>query len=200
MEQTIVRKKNVGWMITAVSLMLFSVCLVVSLAFALGSNSRAQDAVERGYEQNLYDLGDNLSNLEVNLSKLMIAPDGKYATVLLTDVYSEALAANKSLSMLPIDGHAAEDASGFLNQVADFAISYQNCIASGKSGRSFAGSVESMYNTAKKLNEEIADSVSLVSENKMNIRKVTSEKPYSFRSSDKISHTPVQYPELGEDV
>ncbi|MCX4313987.1 MAG: germination protein YpeB, partial [Clostridia bacterium] len=42
----------------------------------------------------------------------------------------------------------------------------------------------------------IADSVSLVSENKMNIRKVTSEKPYSFRSSDKISHTPVQYPEL----
>lgn len=196
MEQTIVRKKNVGWMITAVSLMLFSVCLVVSLAFALGNNGRAQDAVERGYERNLYDLGDNLSNLEVNLSKLMIAPDGKYATVLLTDVYSEALAANKSLSMLPIDGHAAEDASGFLNQVADFAISYQNCIASGKSGRSFAGSVESMYNTAKKLNEEIADSVSLVSENKMNIRKVTSEKPYSFRSSDKISHTPVQYPEL----
>ena len=91
MEQTIVRKKNVGWMITAVSLMLFSVCLVVSLAFALGNNGRAQDAVERGYERNLYDLGDNLSNLEVNLSKLMIAPDGKYATVLLTDVYSEAL-------------------------------------------------------------------------------------------------------------
>lgn len=196
MEKTKVKQNRTGWIIASVALMLFSACLAVSFMFALSNNNKAQQAIERNYEQNLYDLGDNLSNLEVNLSKLMMAPDGKFATVLLSDVYNEALAANKSLSQLPVDWHSAEDASGFLNKVADFAISYQRSLASGGSGRSFAVSVESMYDTTKKLNEEISETVSKVSENKMNIRKITSDKPYSFRSSQKVSHNSVEYPEL----
>lgn len=190
-------KHSKGWLITSVSLMLFSVCLAVSLVFSLAHNGRTQQALERTYEQNLYELGDNLNNIEVNLSKLMIAPEGRFATVLLTDVYSEALAAEKALSSLPVDWHDSESAASFLNKVADFAVSYQQALIVGKSGNNYADTVESMYVTARRLNAQIGDSVALASQNKLDIRKITSKKPFVFRSSDnKVSHNSIEYPEL----
>ena len=84
------KSKSKGWMIACIALIVFSVCATAAL-FATGvHNRKMQAAVERGYEQGLYDLSDNLNNMEVDLSKLMVSPDGKYATVLLTDVYNEA--------------------------------------------------------------------------------------------------------------
>ena len=121
MEELREKQHKRGWLITAVTLMLLSACLAAALTFALLNNNRTLAAVERTHEQNLYELGDNLHNIEVNLSKLMVAPDGKYAAVLLTDVYSEAMAAEKALSALPVDWHASEEAAGFFNRVADFA-------------------------------------------------------------------------------
>ena len=47
-------KHSKGWLITSVSLMLFSVCLAVSLVFSLAHNGRTQQALESTYEQNLY--------------------------------------------------------------------------------------------------------------------------------------------------
>lgn len=196
MEKHRIEKRKRGWIVTSVSLMLLTACLGISLVFALGNNNAAQQAVERTHEQNLYDLADNLNNLEVNLSKLMIAPDGKFAASLLTDVYGEAVSAERALSALPIDSHSAENASGFLNQVADFAVSYQRTLIAGGSGKGFADNVENMYVTARRLNAEISDSVSLVSQNKLDIRKITASKPYTFRYREKISHNSVEYPEL----
>ncbi len=191
------QKTSKGWIVTSVSLMLFSLCLVVAVSFSLMHNSKTMHAVERGYEQKLYDLGDNMSNIEVNLSKLMIAPEGKYATILLTDIYSEALAAEKALSDLPIDWHASENAASFLNQVADFAISYQQAIVSGREGKQFRENVENMYIAARQLGAEVSDSVSLVAQNKLDIRKITADRPFTFRQSeDTVMHNSVEYPEL----
>ncbi len=165
--------------------------------FSLAHNARAQQALERTYEQNLYELGDNLSNIEVNLSKLMVAPEGRFATTLLTDVYSEALAAEKALSSLPVDWHDSENAAGFLNQVADFAVSYQQALIAGKTGNNYAETVENMYVTVRGLNAQISDSVALASQNKLDIRRITSQKPFVFRSSEsKVAHNSIEYPEL----
>lgn len=182
----------------SVSLMLATAVLGAALTFTLMHNNKTLNAVERTHEQNLYELGDNLNNIEVNLSKLMIAPDGTFAVTLLTDVYSEALAAEKALASLPIDWHASEEAAGFFNRVADFAMSYQNALVHGRSGRAFADNVENMYVTARQLNAEIGDSVSLVAQNKLDIRKITSARPYSYRfaQNESISHNAIEYPEM----
>ena len=196
MEQKIERKKR-GWLITAVSLMVFSVCVTASLAVALMHNDRAQKIIENTYEQNLYDFNDNLNNIEVNLSKLMVAPDGKYAMSLLTDVYSEAQAASKALDNLPVFWHDTEETEGVLNRIADFATSYQVALLAGKSGRSFNDNVENMYVAVRRINAEISDSVRLVSQNKLDIRKITAEKPYGYRKNEKtIQHKAVDYPEM----
>ncbi|MCI8459569.1 MAG: hypothetical protein HFE46_07905 [Clostridia bacterium] len=198
MERQRETQKKRGWLITSVSLMLLSACLMTSLTFALLHNSKTQQAVERTHEQNLYELGDNLTNVEINLSKLMVAPDGQYAAVLLTDIYSSALAAEKALASLPVDWHAAEDAAGFLNRVADFAACYQKALVGGRSGKGFAGNVEDMYVTARQLNAEIGNSVALVAQNKLDIRKITSAKPYNYRyrAGESIAHNSVEYPEM----
>ena len=61
--------------------------------------------------------------------------------------------------------------------------------------------MESMYVTARRLNAQIGDSVALASQNKLDIRKITSKKPFVFRSSDnKVSHNSIEYPELIYDV
>ena len=86
MEQQRIQTRKRGWIVTSIALMLLSACLMAAVTFSLAHNTRALRAVERTYEQNLYDLSDNLNNIEVNLSKLMIAPEGRFATALLTDV------------------------------------------------------------------------------------------------------------------
>ncbi len=198
MEQQRIQTRKRGWIVTSIALMLLSACLMAAVTFSLAHNTRALRAVERTYEQNLYDLSDNLNNIEVNLSKLMIAPEGRFATALLTDVYSEAQAAEKAFASLPVDWHASEEAAGFLNRVADFAISYQQALIGGRTGKGYTDCIEDMYIAARRLNAEISDSVSLVSQNKLDIRKITSGKPFSYRQSGKsmISHHSVEYPEL----
>lgn len=197
MEHLRVEKQKKGWIVTSIALMLFSACLVCAVAFGLSNNNKALRAVERTYEQNLYDLGDNLNNIEINLSKVMIAPEGKYTTALLTDIYSSALAAEKALSSMPIDWHSSEDAASFLNKVADFAISYQHALINGKSAKGYGDNVENLYVTARQLNAQVGDSVSLVSQHKLDIRKITAERPFVFRNIGKtIEHNAIEYPEL----
>ncbi len=196
MEIQRVEKRRKGWIITSVALMLFSAVLAAAVWFASMNNNMNKQTVERSYEQNLYDLSDNLDNLEVNLSKLMVAPSGKYAATLLTDVYNQALGAEKSLSLLPIDWHESESTASFLNKVADFAISYQRDLISGGNGEKFTESVQSMYSTTRTLNNDIRERASLVAQNKLDIRKITSAKPYNFRTRENLSHNSVDYPEL----
>lgn len=187
-----------GWIVTAIALMVLTVCLAAATAFALSYNNKNMQATERTHEQNLYELGDNLNNLEVNLSKLMIAPDGEFTATLLTDVYSEAQAAEKALASLPLDWHSSENAAGFLNQLADFSVSYQRALIGGNSGRKYAECLEDMYIATRQLNAAIGDAVSLVSQNKMNINKLTANRPFTFRrtETDFVQHNAVEYPEL----
>lgn len=190
--------KNRGWIVASVALMLLSACLTASIAFALSHNNKALSRVERAYEQSLYDLSDNLNNIEVNLSKLMVAPGGTFAATLLTDVYSEALAAEKAFSALPVDAHEAEKASAFFNQIADFSVSYQRALISGTKDLNYSECLENMYVTARQLNAEINDSVMLVSQHKMDIRKITSARPFTFRvpKDTTVTHNSIEYPEL----
>lgn len=192
------KSKSKGWMIACIALIVFSVCATTALFVTGAHNKKLQASVERGYEQGLYDLGDNLNNMEVNLSKLMIAPDGKYAAVLLSDVYNEALSAERALSDLPIDWEDAQELSHFFNRVADFAICYQQALINGKASKGFSDNLENIYVTTRVLQNEIEDSVSLVAQNKLDIRRISSVKPYAyrFRDGEIIEHNAVDYPEL----
>ncbi|MDE6399144.1 MAG: germination protein YpeB [Clostridiales bacterium] len=55
-----------------------------------------------------------------------------------------------------------------------------------------------MYITARRLGAEINDSVALVAQHKLDIRKITSAKPYGyrFRADENITHNSIEYPEL----
>ena len=190
-------RKKIGWMVTAISLMVLTAALITAVAVGYGYNGRATEKIERTYKQNLYDLGDNLNNIEINLSKLMVAPEGNFAASLLTDVYSEAIAAEKALSSLPIDSRDSENAASFLNKVADFSVSYQRSILSGKPTRGYGDTLESMYVTARQLSAQVGDYVSRASQSDMDISKLVTDSPFTFRdTSEKMNHTAIEYPEL----
>lgn len=190
-------RKKIGWMVTAIALMVLSGVLIAAVAVGYSYNASAAKKIERTYEQNLYDLGDNLNNIEINLSKLMVAPEGRFAATLLTDVYSEAIAAEKALSSLPIDSRDSENAASFLNKVADFSVSYQRAIINGNRTRGYGDTLESMYVTARQLSSQVGDFVSRASQGDMSISKLVTDAPFSFRdTSEKMNHTAIEYPEL----
>lgn len=196
MVKTEEKRRFGGWAITAIALMLLSAILIFALSTALINNKKSSAALERTYEQNLYDLSDNLNNVEVNLSKLMVAPEGKFAAELLTDVYGGALAAEKALATLPIDFSQSQQTSAFLNKIADFATSYQSALISGKTDNDYYEMLENMYTAVHKLNSQLSDSVSRATEGKLDMRKVTAEAPYTFRTKERSKHDSVEYPEL----
>ena len=54
--------------------------------------------------------------------------------------------------------------------------------ANGKSAKGYGDNVENLYVTARQLNAQVGDSVSLVSQHKLDIRKITAERPFVFRN------------------
>nr|MDE7396047.1 germination protein YpeB [Clostridiales bacterium] len=192
-----VKKKPVGFITAIVTLSVIVACLCFGFLATLMHNNRNKEAVERTYEQNVYDLGDNLENLEIDLSKLMVSGNGKLTATLLTDVYSRATAAERALSTLPVDFHEAENAAAFLNKVADFGISYQRAIVENRDCSSYASVAESLYDTAQKFNSQVKEYTNAIARHELDIRKITAARPYSYRMQGKaIAHNAIEYPEL----
>lgn len=192
-----VKKKPIGFITAIVTLSVIMACLCFGFLVTLMHNNRNKEAVERTYEQNVYDLGDNLENLEIDLSKLMISGDGDLTAMLLTDVYSRAIAAERALSTLPVDYHESENAAAFLNKVADFGISYQRAIVEKRDCESYKNVAESLYDTARTVNTQVKEYTNAIARHELDIRKITAARPYSYRLQGKaIAHNAIEYPEL----
>ena len=190
-------KKPIGLITAVVTLSVITACLCFAFFMTTMHNDRNKAAVERSFEQSVYELGDNMQNLEVDLSKLMVLGEGKFTATLLTDVYNRASAASRALSALPVDYHETENAASFLNKVADFGISYQRAILEGKDCSNFVRVAESLYDTARTVNMQIKDYVNAAARNELDIRKITTAHPYAYREhSTPIEHNAVEYPEL----
>lgn len=191
------KKKPVGLITAVVTLSVIVACLCVGFLATHMHNNRNKAAIERTYEQNVFDLGDNLENIEVNLSKLMVSGNGSVTAMLLTDVYSEALAAERALSTLPVDYHEAENAAAFLNKVADFSISYQRALMQKRAVTDFRETAETLYVTARAFNAQVKDYTNAIARHELDIRKITAARPFSYRvRGNVIAHNSVEYPEL----
>ena len=191
------KKKPVGLVTAVVTLSVITACLCFAFCMTVMHNNRNKAAVERSFEQSVYELGDNMQNLEVDLSKLMVLGEGNLTATLLTDVYNRASAASRALASLPVDYHETENTASFLNKVADFGISYQRAILEKRDCSSFVRVAESLYDTAKAVNMQVKDYVNAAARGELDIRKLTAERPYAYRSQGgAIEHNAVEYPEL----
>lgn len=79
--------------------------------------------VENFYQENIYEMSESTSNIEVNMSKLMISTDKAETAVLLNDTYHHAQTAIAALNSLPVNPEDKAVCDKFLNQLGDWCSS-----------------------------------------------------------------------------
>ena len=79
--------------------------------------------IENKYNMAMYQLVDNVQDIEVYLAKASISSSPKSSAEMLTYVWRDANLAETYLSMLPISTSEIEKTAKFLNQVSDYSYS-----------------------------------------------------------------------------
>lgn len=181
-----------------VCLSILSALLLGELAVVSIANDNNKRTLENVYKSSIYDLGDSLDNLQVNMSKLMVSRGDENSRELITDTYRQAETAAQSVSKLPLSFENITSTVKFFNQVGDWCVSFNRAISKGADTAKFKEQTDEIYKTAKHLSEEF-DRIE---------REIDEKGVYSSIGSDRIlptdfdglftdmTHNSVEYPAL----
>ncbi|MBQ7977139.1 MAG: germination protein YpeB [Clostridia bacterium] len=125
--------------VTIVAIVLGTVLAVGAITFTginwgMTSNAMGQykNQLEYVYQRNLYELTDNINNIESNLSKLKVSTVPKVQEKYLSNVVAQANAAQDNIATLPIEHNAVNDTITFINQLSGFCLILQQNLAAGE--------------------------------------------------------------------
>lgn len=102
-------------------------CIIIAMTIALFStNSTLNDTsmnLENLYQRSFYDLVNNVNNMEVEVSKLMVTNDSTSQQKSLAKLKQQSSDAENSLSLLPINENVLEKTTRFMNQFNGYCTS-----------------------------------------------------------------------------
>lgn len=111
--------------------------LALVIALVWGGIQRRQQytyrqTLENMYERSFYELVDNIGNMEVQISKLLVTETPEQSLTLLTDVWHKAGNAQSSFALLPVSIEHSSDTVKFVNQVGDYCLSLSQKVMNGQ--------------------------------------------------------------------
>ena len=138
--RTTEKKKNYPILLIAAvaALLVLSAVLIAGTVVINAESAKRQSALESVYSRALYDMCDSVNNLEVNLSKLMVASSEAESIPIINETLAQAELAESSLSALPLDMGNIRKTSKYFNQVGDWCQSYSSAIMKGGDTENFA--------------------------------------------------------------
>jgi len=90
-----------------------------------------KNQLEYVYQRNLFELIDNINNVESNLSKLQVSSSNSVQSKLLSNIVAETNAAQSNLASLPIEHNAISSTTTLINQLSGFCLVKQQSLAVG---------------------------------------------------------------------
>lgn len=112
-----------AFVITASILSLVIIVLGAFLISTSNSLTATSMSLESMYQRSFYDLVDNVNNLEVEVSKLMVTNDSTSQQKLLSSVKQKTSDAEEALSLLPVNNNLLEKTTKFMNQLNGYCTS-----------------------------------------------------------------------------
>lgn len=97
----------------------------VSLGMTTNALGQYKNQLEYVYERNLYELTDNINNIESNLGKLKNSTDAQVQERYLASIVALANTAQDNIATLPIEHNAINDTVQFVNQVSGYSLVLQ---------------------------------------------------------------------------
>ncbi len=195
-----VRKNNSVYILTATvaALAVLAAVLVAGTVIINSESANRKNGLDNMYSAAFYDLVDSANNIEVNLSKLMIANGKKESVTVINDTTAQAELASSSISRLPFEPENIEKTVKFYNQVGDWCRSYAAAILGGADTASYRDQAETLYIAARNINESLKD-ISAESNGKPISECVGGDRLLVFDMNvgmSDVENNSVEYPEL----
>ena len=184
-----------------ITVSILSAVIIVLGAFLISTSNNltaTSMSLESMYQRSLYDLVDNVNNLEVEVSKLMVTNDSTSQQKILSSVKQKTSDAEEALSLLPVNNYLLEKTTKFMNQLNGYCTS----LISYKDGKLETTDLENINNIHASITT-IKEELNKVMEKVMHGYKISEnignegEKLSGFSSAlSNLSNDTVEYPSL----
>ncbi len=198
--RTTEKKKNYPYLLIAAvaALAVLCVVLIAGVSVINAESVKRKNTLESVYSRALYDMCDSVNNLEVNLSKLMIADSKAESVPIINETIAQAELAESSLCQLPLDINNVRKTSKFFNQVGDWCQSYSGAIMKRADTSAYVDQAETLYIAARNINENLKELASAADGKKITEsigekRLLSLDFEFSFEDMENNS---IDYPEL----
>ena len=157
--------------------------------------------LEYVYQQNFYELVDNVNNIESDLSKLSVATDKAVQNQYLSNITSLANNAQDNISVLPIEHNAINDTITYLNQLGGYTSILQDTLVNkSKLDIDQIDQIDGLLDTSKKVKTELNKlSVMVSSDNYSIIDNLSDPNQNSSKFNDEwanFNNGKIEYPQL----
>ncbi len=126
--------------------------------------------LEYVYQQNFYELVDNVNNIESNLSKLTVSTNASQQNDYLSKVSTLANNAQNNISVLPIEHNAINETITYLNQLGGYTSTLQQELISQKNiDMDQMSQLDDLLTTSKTVKQELNKLSVLISSNDYSI-------------------------------
>lgn len=102
-------------------------CIVLVLGLTLFSTTSTLNStsanLENVYQRSFYDLVNNVNNMEVEVSKLLVSNDSTSQQKILSNIKEQTGEAENSLSLLPVNANVVYETSKFMNKLNGYCSS-----------------------------------------------------------------------------
>ncbi|MEA4897992.1 MAG: germination protein YpeB [Eubacteriales bacterium] len=146
---------------TVTAILTVVILLLAMLGYAQFRRVRALTlTVSANYQKALYEAGELMSGVQLNLEKLLVSGSGAYMQTLLTEIGRQADGVQDNLSGLPPGDAALEGAVKFVNQVGDYARVLNDRLAGGGAlTEADRTQIAELHKSAVSLNQQLADMI-----------------------------------------
>ncbi len=195
------RRKTIALCVIAAIFVAALIGWIVSLEI---ENKKQRTRLENMYERTFYELTDATNNLELNLSKLLVAYSREQSSALTLETYKHSQAALDAVTRLPLYRVNSSDAEKFFNQVADFCLSYNRALAYNKDDSAYRERLEDMYITARTINNQVTSETADMQNGGLSVSDSLEKWDKANRNraesggtdGDEKDYSSVEYPEL----
>ena len=135
-----------GWLAAVVSLSVAVLALGAIVTVGYFDLTQTRSMVESGYRTSVYEFSEIVERMDAELAKARVAEGGEMRRVL-TDILVDSELAELCVEHFPVDGHAAESMTAFLNRTGDYARTLLRKVNAGQTlSAEEREVVEYMYN------------------------------------------------------
>ncbi|MCQ2386946.1 MAG: germination protein YpeB [Clostridia bacterium] len=191
-------KKKSGLIYAVVSLGIATLVLASVLTFNFLMPSKSDKALESEYRKSFYDTAEQVDNIDLNMSKIIVSKDRSAVQTYLTDLAINSELCERDLQSLPLEDESKFYTTKLINQIGDYAkylnkkLAYEQDITEQDLAllKQLYKSNLALKDSLQKTISQMDDDFSFISMNKENAENIV------LQNFDELQNLSENFPEL----